>query len=162
MARFFHWPARALAGLTTLVLLAPAGAHAQTRAGDAALSADERAACLGEAPGAARSICLREVAAARASRRSADARVDQSPEALARNAVQRCQAFTDTQRRHICERMARGEGEVTGSVEAGGVLRSLETREPAPPVEVPLAPGVTVPAPVPAPLSPPSAAPPAR
>lgn len=149
MTRFSLPPASALAWLTALVLLAPAGVTAQTpqtRPGAASMPADERAACLREAPGAARADCLREVAAARASRRSNDTRVDQSPEALARNAVQRCQAFAD-ERRRLCERMVRGEGEVSGSVEAGGVLRSLETVEPAPVVEVPLAPGATVPAP---------------
>lgn len=158
MTRSFHLPRCTLALLTSLVVLGSAGVHAQPREGSAAsaaTAADERAACLREEPGAARSDCLREVAAARASRRSADTRVDQSPEALARHAVQRCQTFSG-ERRSICERMARGEGEVAGSVEAGGMLRSLETRKPAPVVEVPLAPGVTVPS---TPPSPPAATP---
>jgi hypothetical protein len=142
----FKFPGGALALITAVFWLAPPGVHAQAREEAARSAADERAACLRMEAGEARAQCLREVAAARASRRNPGTRVDQSPEALARNAVQRCQAFTD-ERRRICERMARGEGEVSGSVDAGGLLRSLETRDPAPDSQVPLMPGVTVPAP---------------
>jgi hypothetical protein len=62
------------------------------------------------------------------------------PAALARNAVQRCQAISHEWRR-IGERMAWGEGDRWGSVVAGALLHSLETLEPVPP---------GVPAPVPA------------
>lgn len=157
MKRGFFLPGRpgtALA-LATLVLM-PLGATAQSRepalrAGSDTTYRDDRAACLRESEPQARSDCLREVAAARASRRGARPRVDESPEALARNALQRCQAFSG-ERRTLCERLARGEGEVSGSVDSGGLLRRLETVEAAPPPSmVPLAPGVTVPAPAPAP-----------
>lgn len=153
----FKFPGGALALITAVFWLAPPGVHAQAREEAARSAADERAACLRMEAGEASAQCLREVAAARASRRTGTTRVDESPEALARNAVQRCQAFSG-ERRSLCERMARGEGELAGSVEAGGVLRSLETLEPAPETAVPLAPGVT--APVPA--VPPAASPPAR
>lgn len=153
----FKFSGGALALLAAVVWLTPPAVHAQAREEAARSAADERAACLRMEAGEARALCLREVAAARASRRGGSPRVDESPEALARNALQRCQAFSD-ERRRICERMARGEGDLTGSVEAGGLLRSLETLEPAPDTAVPLAPGVT--APVPA--VPPPAAPPAR
>lgn len=160
MKRGFFLPGRpgTVLALATLVLM-PLGATAQSRepahrAGSDATYRDDRAACLRESEPQARSDCLREVAAAQASRRAARPRVDESPEALARNALQRCQAFSG-ERRTLCERLARGEGEVSGSVDSGGLLRRLETVEPAPaappPSVVPLAPGVTVPAPPPAP-----------
>lgn len=144
----------ALALAASLVLLAPGLAAAQARDNAAGTSVEERyradrAACLRQADGPARADCLRELAAARASARSAGARVDQSPEALARNALQRCQPLSG-ERRSLCERMARGEGDAAGSVESGGVLRTLETEEAVAPAEVPLAPGVVVPAPDPA------------
>lgn len=149
------FPGGALALITAVFWLAPPGVHAQARE-EVRSAADERAACQRMEAGEARAQCLREVAAARASRRGASPRVDESPEALARNAVQRCQAFSD-ERRRICERMARGEGELSGSVEAGGLLRSIETLEPAPDTVVPLAPGVTAPVPaVPPPAATPS------
>lgn len=160
MKRGFFLPGRpgTVLALATLVLM-PLGATAQSRepalrAGSDTTYRDDRAACLRESEPQARSDCLREVAAAQASRRAARPRVDESPEALARNALQRCQAFSG-ERRTLCERLARGEGEVSGSVDSGGLLRRLETVEPAPaappPSVVPLAPGVTVPAPPPAP-----------
>jgi len=54
--------------------------------------------------------------------------------------VRHCEAVAP-ENRGDCERMARGEGQVSGSVEGGGVLKEIVTRtvepavvSPAPPI----------------------------
>jgi hypothetical protein len=86
----------------------------------------DRAACAHVGASQARSDCLREAGAARADARRG--RLSSASEAtLAANARQRCTVHADADSRLACERMVAGEGSHSGSVAAGGVLRSLTT-----------------------------------
>lgn len=108
----------------------------------------DRAAC---ASAQDRNNCLRDVGAARAQALRGGARTSPSSEELARNAVQRCKAHPPAQQA-ICERMAQGEGSVSGSVSGGGTIREIVTQEPAPPMMRPDMPPMMPPmAPAPAP-----------
>lgn len=106
----------------------------------------DRAAC---ASAQDRNNCLRDVGAARAQALRGGSRTAPSSEELARNAVQRCKAHPPEQQA-ICERMARGEGSVSGSVSGGGMIREIVTQEPAPPMRRSDMPPMA-PAPAPAP-----------
>jgi hypothetical protein len=122
------------AGLAGAVLLASAGAAqaAGTAAASAAGSAaeeryrQERAACLSGASGQEQASCLREAGAALAEARRGGLADDESPEVLARNAVQRCRRV-HPEDRDDCERLARGEGTISGSVRGGGQIKELVT-----------------------------------
>jgi hypothetical protein len=124
----------------------------------------DRAACAAITAPADRTNCLRDAGAARAQALRAGTRTA-SPEELARNAVQRCQQQPPEQK-VICERMARGEGNVSGSVEGGGVIRELVTQEklpppPSPPLSPPTSPPPVRAVPMPSPMStPPMTSPP--
>lgn len=98
----------------------------------------ERAACMNGTSQQDRATCLKEAGAALDEARRA--RLDNGETTRQRdaNAVQRC-ASVKAEDRSDCERMARGEGVVSGSVEAGGVMKEMVTRtvepttiEPAP------------------------------
>jgi hypothetical protein len=79
---------------------------------------DERSACQLR-PEAERASCLREAAAAREAARKGQLNGAAAYEA---NRTQRCNALPVADR-DACVRRARGEGTVSGSVEAGGVVR---------------------------------------
>ena len=119
----------------------------------------ERAACAAMSNPEARSNCLRDLGAARQQQRS-QPRPRVSADELQRNAVRRCEAHKDMDARAVCERMARGEGNVSGSVSGGGQIRSLESIDrsatPAPP------PMGSPSMPPPGAMPPPSAMPPAN
>jgi hypothetical protein len=90
-----------------------------------------RSACQAMAVPADRTNCLRDAGAARAQAlRTGPSST--SAEQLQRNALQRCQAHKSAEDQAICERMARGDGNTSGSVESGGVIRELTTQVPAP------------------------------
>ena len=89
----------------------------------------ERAACAAMSNPESRANCLRDLGAARQQQRS-QPRARVSADELQRNAVRRCEVHKDAGERAICERMARGEGDVSGSVSGGGQIRSLETTVP--------------------------------
>ena len=125
----------------------------------------DRAACAAITVPADRTNCLRDAGAARAQA----LRIGQSTpsnEELTRNAVQRCQQQPSSEQRVICERMARGEGKVSGSVQGGGVIRELVTQEklpppPSPPLSPPMSPPPVQAVPMPSPMStPPMTSPP--
>lgn len=114
----------------------------------------DRAACQDLGSPDARTSCLRDAGASRAQALRAGSRSANTPEQLERNALQRCQVHTQPENRAICERMARGEGTVSGSVQGGGTIRELVTQEvlpapPPPPPTPPLAPPSQEPAPLP-------------
>ena len=100
----------------------------------------ERATCTSGQSHQPRDVCLREVGAAyEEARRGVLGHED--PDRLAANAVARC-ASRPPDQKEMCERMARGEGMVTGSVEDGGFVRELheivtpvDNRENAPGVQ---------------------------
>lgn len=90
-----------------------------------------RSTCQAMAVPADRTNCLRDAGAARAQAlRTGPSST--SAEQLQRNALQRCQAHKSAEDQAICERMARGDGNTSGSVESGGVIRELTTQVPAP------------------------------
>ena len=122
-----------LAVAASLAMAAPvwaAGAATAKTPADAAYQRD-RAACQAMTSAPERTNCLRDVAAARQQAQRKGATPSPSPQELERNALQRCQAQPPEQQ-VICERMARGEGSASGSVQGGGVIRELVTQEPAP------------------------------
>jgi hypothetical protein len=96
----------------------------------------ERAKCLTGQTSEPRGICLREAAAAYAqARRGRLASAGDGPEQWAANALRRCQA-QPAEDREMCERRVR-EGQVSGSVQAGGQLTTLTVRS----TDIPKEPG---------------------
>jgi len=98
----------------------------------------DRADCLAGRTQQDRATCLKEAGAALVEARrggltSADAGT------LQRNAVARCQR-QPAEDRADCERLARGEGRTSGSVEGGGVIKEIVTRTVGP---APVAPANT-------------------
>ncbi len=80
-----------------------------------------------------RTNCLRDAGAARAQALRQGTSTT-SRDQLERNALQRCQAHKTAEDQATCERMARGDGNTSGSVESGGMIRELTTQIPAPPM----------------------------
>ena len=99
----------------------------------------ERAACMqGNTTNEDRATCLREAAAAYAEARRGRLSNNVSDAQKRENALLRCQQQPVSERAD-CERMARGEGKVSGSVAGGAVVKELVTRsvEPAAPSSAP-------------------------
>jgi hypothetical protein len=108
---------------------APAMAQGDAAATDAAsLNQRERAACFGKQSTQDLSSCLREAAAAQAQRRKGVVTDDAA--ALERNALQRCDALPGDDRK-ACVARIQGQGNISGSVAGGGILRELVITEPA-------------------------------
>jgi hypothetical protein len=96
----------------------------------------ERANCLTGQTSEPRDVCLREAAAAYAqARRGQLSSSGDGPEQWAANALRRCQAQPQEDR-EMCERRVR-EGQVSGSVQAGGQLTTLTVRS----TDIPKEPG---------------------
>lgn len=118
-------------GLNLLVgaALVVAGPLALAAQGDPAARSrflQERAACLSGQSHQPRDVCLREAGAAYDQARQG--RLGPAdPDRLAANALARC-AVRPADQKEMCERMVRGEGTVTGSVEEGGFVREIATR----------------------------------
>jgi hypothetical protein len=55
-----------------------------------------------------------------------------SAEQLRANALKRCDVHKGLEERALCVRMVSGDGQVSGSVSGGGLLRELETPIPNP------------------------------
>lgn len=91
----------------------------------------EREKCLSGRSHQDRATCLKEAGAALAEARRARLDNGTSERQLADNRVARCKAQPEAERAD-CERMARGEGTVVGSVEGGGVVKELVTRQVGP------------------------------
>jgi len=128
--------ARLLAAATMLLQFSawaapPASASAQSR------YQQDRAACPDSSSQHDRNSCLREAGAVRAESTPGRA-VSETADDRARNALQRCNELPGDMR-DPCERRVRGEGTVSGSVPAGGVLRELVIPVPAP-AQAPLPP----------------------
>ncbi|MDO9438313.1 hypothetical protein [Hydrogenophaga sp.] len=139
MSSIFRSPQHARGWLATAVLLVclPA-AWAQTPADKAAIEAaynSDRAACQALSPTQDRTACLRDAGAHRDQALRQGVR-SPSPQELERNALQRCKTQPPGDQAR-CERMARGEGNVSGSVSGGGTIRELVTQEPLPPMPAP-------------------------
>ena len=127
-----------IAGLAAALLFAPAlAAERPTLLTESAKAqaqyVKERAACLDGSSQQERAACLKEAGAALAEARRSRLGNGEDARALRSNAVQRCDAVR-AEDRDSCRRMALGEGTVSGSAAAGGVLKELVTIEPAAPV----------------------------
>jgi hypothetical protein len=127
-----------LAGLAGALLFAPAFAAERSGAtsdyGKAqALYLKERAACLDGTSQQERAACLKEAGAALAEARRSRLGNGEDARALRSNAVQRCEAVRADDREN-CRRIALGEGTVSGTAAAGGVIKELVTIEPGVPV----------------------------
>jgi hypothetical protein len=134
---------RRLAGIAAALLLSPVLAANPVAPGSAeARYQQERATCLSGASQQDRSTCLREAGAALAEARRARLDNGEDARALRANALQRCKA-QPPQDRDACERLARGEGSVSGSVDGGGVVKEVVT----PVIEPAAAPSTLEPAP---------------
>lgn len=128
-----HQPARGWIAAAALAVCLPAAwAAGPDKAAIESAYQRDRAACQALSPTQDRTSCLRDAGAHRAQALRSGIRGEPSPQDLERNALQRCQRHTGEQRA-ICERMARGEGTVSGSVQGGGTIRELVTQEPLPP-----------------------------
>jgi hypothetical protein len=112
-----------------------------------ALHQQQRAACTKVTSAPERANCNRRADAALAEALRAQTEQRENPAALAQNAMRRCQA-QPMDSREACERIARGEGSTSGSVEAGATVKELTIRtvEPGPD---PAAPPASSPAPAP-------------
>lgn len=136
-----------------LVLALPVWAQGTGKTSTDSRYQQERAACAAMSNPESRTNCLRDIGAARQQARR-DPREPVPQAELQRNALQRCQVHAIAEDRAICERMVRGEGEVTGTVRGGGQIRSLETQVLPPPAP-PAPPDMAPPANSPPPMSPP-------
>lgn len=87
----------------------------------------ERANCFNGKSNQDSATCLKEANAALAESKKGKLNDGEAP--YGKNAALRCQAL-DASNREACERRMRGEGTVSGSVEAGGVMRELVVETP--------------------------------
>lgn len=153
---------RALAFGVAMLVASVASAQSGTGSAQSSIEANyqrDRAACMASDSQHERTSCLREAGAVRAEAMRGAQRGGESQEMLTRNALERCKRQPPEQQA-VCERMVRGEGSTTGSVEGGGMIRELTIMEPAgsvnpPPAQPPMAvpppaPGATPLAPLPA------------
>lgn len=88
--------------------------------------AKESAACSRIAEHGARANCLSEASTRLAATQPTPA--GESAELLRQNAIKRCEALPEPERKDCLLRM-QGQGTVSGSVEGGGLYRELVTRE---------------------------------
>lgn len=151
MSPSLHQPALGWLAAAALTLCLPAAwAAGPDKAAIEAAYQRDRAACQALSPTQDRTNCLRDAGAHRAQALRSGIRGGSSPQELERNALARCQAHPPEQRA-ICERMARGEGSVSGSVQGGGTIRELTTQEILPPPPPPAPPPSMEPPPAPLP-----------
>jgi hypothetical protein len=101
-------------------------AEAQDQNDKRRLREADRQTCLNGQSGQALAPCMKEANAAFSQR--TDANPTASPEQLLRNRLMRCEALNGTERT-ACEARMHGEGNVSGSVGGGGLLRELTTTE---------------------------------
>jgi hypothetical protein len=116
--------ALAAAAASTVALGADKPAAAQSRA----VFERELAVCRGKPSNEDRATCLREANAAYAEARRGNLTAA-DPAQLAANALRRCDALPEADRKDCVARMT-GQGTTRGSVAEGGIYRELVTREP--------------------------------
>lgn len=111
--------------MTVCVLSSMAGAS--QAADQNATIQKERTACMNGSSQQDRATCMREAGAAQQESQRGNLRDSGDYQA---NASQRCTALPAAEKAD-CERRAKGEGSVSGSVGGGGVVRELVTPVPA-------------------------------
>jgi hypothetical protein len=119
--------------LCAVALAASFGAAAQDRSARAVYEAERQACMEGRTTHDDRANCLREAAAAYAEAKRGRLGNNVSEAQRRENALLRCREQPAAERLN-CERMARGEGKVSGSVAEGAIVKELVTRsvEPVP------------------------------
>ena len=125
---------RALLATALLSTLAgTVGAAPKTPSAGEQVYQQERAACLDGSSPQDRVTCLKEAGAARAEARRGTLDNGERAGQLQRNALKRCGAVAAADRKD-CERLALGEGQRSGSVAEGAIVKTLVTRtvEPVP------------------------------
>jgi hypothetical protein len=133
----FSWPSRGACAVTLVLAaaLSPMFADAATQpAPEGSPEANyqsERADCLAGRTQQSQKNCLYEAVSARDAARKG-LLTSESPPELVEAAKRRCQVQPAGPDRVACERMAQGEGTVSGSVAAGGEMRELTTVVPPP------------------------------
>ena len=118
-------------GLVLIAAASQAAKPAPARSAIDARYAAERQACLDGRTGQDTATCLREAVAARDQARQGKLDNGESAADLLRNALARCAPVAEAERGN-CERLARGEGQSSGSVAGGGVIREITTRTVGP------------------------------
>ena len=131
--------AAALLSLSASAMAATSAASSEIEA----RYAQDRAKCLSGMSNQDRATCLKEAGAARAAARQGQ--LDDAGASKQRNAKMRCDALTGDDAKDCRSRMD-GNGTVSGSVEAGGVLRETVTTQITPVVPPASAPTPAVPA----------------
>ena len=114
--------AAALIGLSSSAMAATGSASAEVQS----RYEQDRAKCLSGSSNQDRATCLKEVGAARDAARQGQ--LDDAGAAKQSNAKQRCQALTGDDAKDCLSR-ASGNGTVSGSAQAGGVLRETVTTQ---------------------------------
>jgi hypothetical protein len=126
------WPATvATAALLAACALAPALAArvaAPLSPADAAYQ-QQRGVCLGGQSNQDLATCLSEAVSARDQSRRGQLLTDNA-QTLAANALLRCRVHRSTTDREACENMVRGEGQVSGTAQSGGLIRQFTTLLP--------------------------------
>ena len=133
------WAAVGLLSLSASAMAATGAASAEIQA----RYAQDRAKCLSGLSNQDRVTCLKEAGAARAAARQGQ--LEDAGASKQRNATLRCEALTGDDAKDCRSRMD-GNGTVSGSVEAGGVLRETVTTQITPVVPPASAPSPAVPA----------------
>jgi hypothetical protein len=133
---FFSWPSRGACAVTLVLaaalspIFADAASEPATDGSPEANYQRERADCLAGRTQQDQKTCLYEAVSARDAARKG-LLTTASPQDLADSAKRRCRVQPAGPDRIACERMAQGEGTVSGSVAAGGEMRELTTVVPA-------------------------------
>ena len=119
--------------LTAGAVLAAQAATGSSAAKDTAYARylQEKAACAEGRSHQDRATCMKEANNAYDEARRRPAGTPDSA-TLQRNAVERC-ARVKQEDQQECQRMALGQGKVSGSVEGGGVIKEIVTIEPGAP-----------------------------
>jgi hypothetical protein len=131
----FSWPSRGACAVTLVLAaaLSPVFAEAATQPPpDGSPEANyraERADCLAGRSAQDQKTCLYEAVSARDAARKG-LLTTETPQELVESAKRRCLVQPAGPDRVACERMAQGEGTVSGSVAAGGEMRELTTVVP--------------------------------
>lgn len=135
MSRFFHSAHLGVLEFATALVLSPVLVPTPALADERLVQLDsiearyqlERASCLMKFSRESRETCLKEAEGARAEARRGQLQNQEDPRTLEQNARRRCQNLP-VERRADCERMARDDAKISGSVESGGVLKEITTR----------------------------------
>jgi hypothetical protein len=130
----FSWPSRGACAVTLVLAaaLSPifADAAPATDGSPEANYQRERADCMAGRTQQDQKTCLYEAVSARDAARKG-LLTTASPQDLADSARRRCRVQPAGPDRVACERMAQGEGTVSGSVAEGGEMRELTTVVPS-------------------------------